>query len=422
MSNESGQEEQHTDWWGDPISEGRQAGLDTLAKQQRAWAERPEATRGHGPLTIMEGYLTGADVFWLAQRALAGPDSDAAALAAVEEPLRSQNPSERRSFVLLELHLEQANLSRAQLKGANLSGANLEQAFLPDAQLEGAWLREAHLQGAFLSGAHLEQADLSEAQMQGAFLNGAHLQGADLRGANLEQADLNGAHLEGARLGGAWLDSKTEISNTTLDRKTQLGDIHWSGVGSVDLTQINWDNVPILGDEHEVSFTHYAKDYKAVVRAYRQLAAQLRAQGMAEDADRFSYRAQIRQRGVLLRTFHLPQYGFSWVLYLLAGYGYRPGRTLFWYLATIATFAFGYVQVTRGVPFFGLREPHGTQALQWYEALVLSLASFHGRGFFPQGINLGDPVAILAAGEAVIGLFVEISFIATFTQRYFANK
>ena len=193
-------------------------------------------------------------------------------------------------------------------------------------------------------------------------------------------------------------------------------------MGNVDLTQINWDNVPILGDEHEVGFIPFAKDHKAVVRAYRQLAAQLRAQGMADDADRFSYRAQIRQRGVLLRTFHLPQYGFSWVLYLLAGYGYRPGRTLFWYLATIATFAFGYVQVTHGVPFFGLREPHGTQALQWYEALVLSLASFHGRGFFPQGISLGDPVAILAASEAVIGLFVEISFIATFTQRYFANK
>ena len=109
-------------------------------------------------------------------------------------------------------------------------------------------------------------------------------------------------------------------------------------------------------------------------------------------------------------------------LYLLAGYGYQVWRTVFWYLATIATFAFGYLQVTHSVPLFGLREPHGTQALQWYEALVLSLASFHGRGFFPQGISLASPAARIATGEAVVGLFVEISFIATFTQRYFANK
>lgn len=35
--------------------------------------------------------------------------------------------------------------------------------------------------------------------------------------------------------------------------------------------------------------------------------------------------------------------------------------------------------------------------------------------------SLGDPVAILAAFEAVVGLFIEITFIATFTQRFFAR-
>jgi hypothetical protein len=52
----------------------------------------------------------------------------------------------------------------------------------------------------------------------------------------------------------------------------------------------------------------------------------------------------------------------------------------------------------------------------------LSLTSFHGRGFFP-GINitLSDPRVVLAAFEAVIGLFIEFSFIATFTKRFFGN-
>ena len=53
---------------------------------------------------------------------------------------------------------------------------------------------------------------------------------------------------------------------------------------------------------------------------------------------------------------------------------------------------------------------------------MLSVSSFHGRGFFPQSITLGDTYARLAAIEAVFGLLIEISFIATFTQRFFGSK
>lgn len=52
---------------------------------------------------------------------------------------------------------------------------------------------------------------------------------------------------------------------------------------------------------------------------------------------------------------------------------------------------------------------------------MLSISSFHGRGFFPATLTLGDPVALVAAAEAIIGLFIELVFIATFTQRFFAR-
>ncbi len=65
--------------------------------------------------------------------------------------------------------------------------------------------------------------------------------------------------------------------------------------------------------------------------------------------------------------------------------------------------------------------PSHSSPLAWYEAVVLSISSFHGRGLFPTGLSLGDPVAILAAVEAIIGLLIEITFIATFTQRFFAR-
>jgi len=46
------------------------------------------------------------------------------------------------------------------------------------------------------------------------------------------------------------------------------------------------------------------------------------------------------------------------------------------------------------------------------------MTSFHGRGFFPGGITVDDPITALAALEAFVGLVIEISFIATFTQRF----
>jgi hypothetical protein len=104
------------------------------------------------------------------------------------------------------------------------------------------------------------------------------------------------------------------------------------------------------------------------------------------------------------------QYLFSLFLDLLAGYGYRPGRSVIWYLVTIFGFALAYFAIGH-LPFFP-------------DAFVFSLTSFHGRGFFPglgSANTLHSPLVVIAAFEAVIGLVIEISFIATFTQRFFGR-
>ena len=78
-----------------------------------------------------------------------------------------------------------ADLSEADLRGANLRGANLYGADLSEADLSGADLRGANLYGANLRGANLYGADLSEADLSGANLSGANLWCANLSGANL---------------------------------------------------------------------------------------------------------------------------------------------------------------------------------------------------------------------------------------------
>jgi len=82
---------------------------------------------------------------------------------------------------------------------------------------------------------------------------------------------------------------------------------------------------------------------------------------------------------------------------LLAGYGYRPIRTLLWYLLVIVSFAVVYVLLGH-LPLLP-------------DALVFSLTSFHGRGFFPGlggTVLLHNSFLVLAAAEAVVGLFIEI--------------
>jgi hypothetical protein len=105
---------------------------------------------------------------------------------------------------------------------------------------------------------------------------------------------------------------------------------------------------------------------------------------------------------------------------LIAGHGYKPAHSLYTYLGVLFGFAFLFFLAGNGWLTFGLGASQ-YQNLPWYEALILSVSSFHGRGFFQPLQTLGDPVAIIASVEAVFGLFIEVAFIATFTQRFFAR-
>ena len=80
----------------------------------------------------------------------------------------------------------------ANLRGADLYGADLRAANLYGANLRAANLRGANLYGADLRAANLYGADLRAANLRAANLRGANLYGADLRAANLYGADLSG--------------------------------------------------------------------------------------------------------------------------------------------------------------------------------------------------------------------------------------
>ena len=153
------------------------------------------------------------------------------------------------------------------------------------------------------------------------------------------------------------------------------------------------------------------QEYLLAVRANRQLATALGDQGLNEQAAHFAYRAKVCQRVVLRRQGKLLGYGGSLLLDGIAGYGYKPLRSLLTYLLMIIGFAGIYYLLRDAV----------SPSLSPLDALVFSVTSFHGRGFAPstQTTSLHSPLTLVAAVEAVVGLVIEITFIATFTQRFF---
>jgi len=210
-----------------------------------------------------------------------------------------------------------------------------------------------------------------------------------------------------------------------------LVDVQW---GDANIAVIDWSTIQKLGNEvlarrrkqdnGKIKGTSTRlSEHREAVRANRQLSVVLRNQGLNEEADHFAYRAQVLQRCVFRlqiyqsgtklrrRTGAFLSYLFSWFLDLLSGYGYQPWKSILVYFIIIFGFMSLYLLNSR------IASPH----LTWDEALVLSVSSFHGRGFFTQSVTLGDTYARIAATEAVMGLIVEVSFIATFTQRFFGR-
>lgn len=148
-----------------------------------------------------------------------------------------------------------ADLRRSDLTGATLCYANLAGGRLQGAQLSGVRLQAAHLSGAKLQetdlgDARLDEADLGDARLQGAYitrasLRGAQLVNADLENAYLGKANLHGAYLFNARLRGAQLPSAVlddaDLTEATLVR----ADLTRASLKGADLSRANLEKAKL---------------------------------------------------------------------------------------------------------------------------------------------------------------------------------
>jgi len=201
--------------------------------------------------------LSGAN---LSEKSLKSDVNPSEALSLIEANLRGTNLSKANlEFArLLQANLNKANLSQARLYAANftaadLSGANLMQANLQFANLTAADLSGAILTGADLSSTILTAANLSKAQLRTAKFSNTNLSGANLSKAQLTNVDLSGSNLSGANLTGANLAginfNKVNLNGVTLSGANLCGSNlvsqNFSGVNltKADLRGANLENV-----------------------------------------------------------------------------------------------------------------------------------------------------------------------------------
>ena len=352
----------------------------------------------HGSIKISR-----ADVEWL----LATHES-----GGITGPVQWDDPANRRRAGL-------------DLRGADLSGENLSA--LPLCRLRGGLAGDeffgTSMDQFYAASLRLVNTNLRFAHLEGSILTFGHLDGANLASAHLEAADLFRAHFEAdqlADIGRAVFDSSTILNHITLANPKgvgpQLGDVLWNGA---ILSAVEWAPVRMLGEEYIARYGSVKKpwlsslgEYPSAVRANRQVSAALRSQGLHEEADRFAYRAHVLQRTVFSRQRHYLRAGGSWLLDLISGYGYKPMRSFSVYLLVVGVFAVAYYLLGNNV----------NPPLDPLGAVIFSITSFHGRGFTPgENVALTNPLTVFAAIEAIIGLLIEITFIATFTQRFFAR-
>jgi hypothetical protein len=294
-----------------------------------------------------------------------------------------------------------------------MGGAHLERSIL--------W-GVSSLEGTDLTGAYLEGHRLSWVPTELDRLGAAHLEGASLRAAHLEGTILSVAHLEGADLTAATFDKTSRLNGATLS-DSSFDQVTFD---NANLTVIDWSLVDILGDEHTARASKRAdgnlktretrlEEFRAAVRANRVLAVALEAQGMVDDANRFAYRAQHLQRHVYQLQHRWSRWAGSALLDMLSGYGYQPVRSFLSYGMAVLVFALIYWRLIAT----GNTQEH---LRSWLDPVVLSVTSFHGRAFFAGELHLDDWVARVGALEAILGLLLEVIFIATFTQRFFGAK
>ncbi len=153
---------------------------------------------------------------------------------------------------LIEVDLENADLSKVSMRGATIKGCNLKNVDFISANLEGADLQNndftnakliaARLNKANLSGSILTNANMLTASTRNARLENIDFKGHDISGLILKNISLAGSDLEGQQL------SRIDLSNSNLEEVNfQNADLSKTILTNANLTNANLQGATLKG-------------------------------------------------------------------------------------------------------------------------------------------------------------------------------
>jgi hypothetical protein len=177
------------------------AGQEISRRAGTSWREQP-GQQMFAALPILRQLH---ELLWYLTEALEYKAFDAEVRAAIE---RVESVSRTADLTTVDVNAERAAVNELLLKTSQL--------------VRGKQNKKKERRGADLMGARLRGADLQNANLRGAYLIGADLRDANLRQADLIGADLRDADLRGADLTGALFLTQSQVNAARGDRATKL--------------------------------------------------------------------------------------------------------------------------------------------------------------------------------------------------------
>ena len=269
--------------------------------------------------------------------------------------------------------------------------------------LEGFLLSGADLGGVNLTLGHSEhQVDLRGADLSRANLSGAHLFNIDLRGSNLLKADCTQANLNRANLGDANLLGAV-MENTRLEQ------VDWGRHFHQEIQAVEAEKKG--EDELAMDLLQEAEE------TYRYLRTLFERTGNITQAGNFYLKEKVMRRMQMRRWSG--DWLWSKIIDVLCGYGEVPYRVITFsllviFFSGILFFLFG-VNGPEGHLVLNAQAGFGENLLTFLACLYYSVVTFTTLGYgeiTPSGF-----VRAIAATEAFIGSFSMALFVVVFVRK-----
>ena len=254
--------------------------------------------------------------------------------------------------------------------------------------------------------------DAGVIRIAGLHLRGACLDGIDLNLKNLRRSDLTGASIQDARMDQVGFDFSVVddvnfegsiLKRVNFRRSESVKSCRWHDCLFVDVVLPEIDRIG-LRCVYEDGVDGEGPDIKKADEVYRHFKELYKQRGDYNTSGKFYEREMDMRR----RLAPLAERLWLTALWLICGYGERPGRSVLTFFVVIVGFAILYTQLE-------LQGSGGSTRGDFFDAMYFSVVTFTSLGY--GDIRPVGSARLLAGIESLLGVFAISLFVFVFCRR-----